>query len=90
MEENGFFFTLLIEVSQLLNNRRTDVDDVLMNVFGAVVGFVLFRIWDKFTKSKYQINSPVVVELVICILVVFIGRFLLFNEIGLAKVLYGF
>lgn len=86
----GFVFTLLIEVSQLLNNRRTDVDDVLMNVFGTVVGFVLFWTWDKFTKSKYQINSPIVVELVICILVVFVGRFLLFNEMGLAKVLYGF
>jgi len=86
----GFFFTLLIEISQLLNNRRTDVDDILMNAFGAVVGFVLFRIWDKFTKSKYQISSPIVVELFICILVVFIGRFFLFNEMGLAKVLYGF
>jgi len=86
----GFFFTLLIEISQLLNNRRTDVDDILMNAFGAVVGFVLFRIWDKFTKSKYQISSPIVVELFICFLVVFIGRFFLFYEMGLAKVLYGF
>ena len=86
----SFFFTLLIEISQLLNNRCTDVDDILLNVFGAVIGYVIYLIWDKITKSKYQINSPVIVEVVIYILVIFIGRFLFFNEMGLAKVLYGF
>ena len=38
----AFFFTLLIEISQLLNHRATDIDDILLNVLGAVVGFGLF------------------------------------------------
>ncbi|MDE7105480.1 MAG: VanZ family protein, partial [Ruminococcus sp.] len=36
----AFTFSLLIEVSQLLNNRRTDIDDLILNTFGAVIGFI--------------------------------------------------
>lgn len=86
----SFLFTFLIEASQLLNNRRTDIDDILLNVFGAILGFGFFKLFDKITKSKFQVKNPIVAELPIAILVVFLGRFLLFNEIGLAKLLYGF
>lgn len=86
----GFLFTLLIEISQLLNNRRSDVDDILLNVLGAIIGFGFFKLFDKITKSKFQANDPVVAGLPICIVVVFVGRFLLYNEMGLAKLLYGF
>ncbi len=86
----GFFFTLFIEISQLLNNRRTDIDDILLNVLGAIIGFGFFKLFDRITKSKFQVNDPVSVGLPICIVVVFIGRCLLYNEIGLAKLLYGF
>lgn len=86
----GFLFTVLIELSQFLNNRRTDIDDILLNVLGAVIGFVLYRLFDKLTKSKFQISRPTAIEMVICVLVVFASRFFLFNEMGLAKLLYGF
>ena len=32
----SFGFSLLIELSQLLNNRRTDVDDLILDTLGAV------------------------------------------------------
>lgn len=86
----AFFFTLLIEISQLLNHRATDIDDILLNVLGAVVGFGLFKLFDKITKSKFHVNNPIVAELMISIVVVFLGRFFLYNELGLAKILYGF
>lgn len=86
----GLLFTTLIEVSQLVNNRRTDIDDVLLNVLGAVLGLGIFKVINKVTKSKYQINSPVVAEMIVCIVAVFVSRFLLYNEMGLAKLLYGF
>ena len=86
----GFFFTLLIEASQLLNNRSTDIDDILLNILGAILGYGFFKLWNKFTESKYQINHSVTIELPIYILTIYLGRFLLFNEIGLAKFLYGF
>ena len=87
---NGFLFTILIEASQLLNNRRTDIDDILLNVLGAVVGFGLFKLFDKITKTKFHVNNPIIAELVISVIVVFLGRFFLYNEMGLAKILYGF
>ena len=86
----GFFFTLLIEMSQLLNHRRTDIDDILLNVLGAVIGFGFFKLWDRFTNSKFQLNNSAAVELPIYIGIIFVGRFLLFNEMGLAKLLYNF
>ena len=86
----GFLFTILIEVSQLLNNRRTDIDDIILNVLGAVVGFGLFKLFDKITKPKFYVKNPIVSELMISIVVVFLGRFFLYNEMGLAKILYGF
>ena len=86
----GFLFTIVIEISQLLNNRRTDIDDVILNVLGSVIGFALFKVWDRITKSKFQVDSSNVLELPICIIVVLVGRFFLYNEMGIAKILYGF
>ena len=86
----GFGFTLLIEVSQLLNFRSTDIDDVILNVLGGVVGYGLFKLWNRITKSKFQVNSPSAAEMAACILAVFFGRFLLFNEMGLMSLIFRF
>lgn len=40
----GFCFSLAIELSQLLNFRITDVDDLIANTLGAVLGLLLFRL----------------------------------------------
>ena len=86
----GFFFTGLIEISQLLNNRATDVDDIILNLSGAVVGFGLFKVWERLTKSRLHIDNPIPLELPVCITVVLAGRFFFFDEMALAKLLYGF
>ena len=39
----GFSFSILIEISQLLNNRRTDIDDLIMNTLGAIIGFLIYK-----------------------------------------------
>lgn len=38
----GFSCSVLIEFSQLFNFRATDVDDLLMNTIGALLGYLLF------------------------------------------------
>ena len=38
----GFLFSLAIELSQLLNFRVTDIDDLIANTLGAVVGCLIF------------------------------------------------
>lgn len=41
---SGFLFSLFIEVSQLLNWRATDIDDLIMNTLGTVLGYGVFRL----------------------------------------------
>ncbi|MFA6282409.1 MAG: VanZ family protein [Candidatus Omnitrophota bacterium] len=83
-------FSLLIELSQLLNYRSTDVDDLLMNTFGAIIGYLLFRIFSRLTKRSDKVIALCKYEVVFYILAMFVGRFLTFNEFGLAKIIYGF
>ena len=42
--ETAFLLSAAIELSQLLNRRITDVDDLIMNVLGAVLGCMLFAV----------------------------------------------
>jgi len=80
---------LLIESSQLLNNRSSDIDDLILNTLGTVIGFVIFRLFDKVFKFDDG-GSYYKYEMVIIVLVMFIGKFLLFNEYFVASLLYGF
>ena len=41
---SGITFSLIIELSQLFNFRITDIDDLLMNTLGALIGWVIFRL----------------------------------------------
>jgi len=98
-------FSLLIELSQLWNNRSTDIDDLLMNMLGGCFGFVLYQaIVSLATRRQPGSGSesgsgtvepdvPLGVSgrtLCLLVVVLFAGRFFCFNEIGLAKRLYGF
>lgn len=86
----GLGFSLLIELSQLLNNRASDVDDLIMNTLGALIGFSLFALLRRTGKiSPRKPDSPKALP-ALYLGVMFAGRFLLFNEMGLARLLYGF
>ena len=41
----GALSSVLIELLQMFSNRVTDVDDLIMNTLGAVIGFFLVRRW---------------------------------------------
>jgi Glycopeptide antibiotics resistance protein len=87
---SGFSFSLLIELSQLFNNRRTDVDDLLMNTLGTLIGYLMFSVFIRVTKRTLYPVTYIKYEPAIYILAIFLGHFLTFNEFGLAKILYGF
>ena len=87
---SGFAFSFLIEMSQLLNSRCTDVDDLIFNTLGAVTGFGLFKLWNKRTGSKYRLQAVPSMEMPIFVLSMFAGRFLLFDEMGFAGLIYNF
>lgn len=37
-------YSFSIEICQLFNRRNTDIDDLLMNVVGVIIGFFLYKI----------------------------------------------
>ena len=84
----GLGLSLLVELSQLLNNRSTDVDDLLLNTLGALAGWAVYRILRRWLPSPRR-TLPTGL-LWASLLVPFAGRFLLFYEVGLARLLYGF
>lgn len=86
----SFFFSLVIELSQLLNVRATDVDDLLMNTLGGIIGFIIFKMYCKIKSrsNKEIINSKP--SPAIYIGAMFLGKFLLYDWMGLLKLFYDF
>ena len=46
-------FTTFIEITQLFCNRITDVNDIIMNTLGAVIGFCILRLVTKAFPKLY-------------------------------------
>lgn len=52
----GFLFSFSIEFMQLFNRRTTDLDDLITNTFGAVLGFIIYIILYKKKKLDFITN----------------------------------
>lgn len=87
---SSFSFSMFIEVTQLLNNRSTDIDDLILNTLGGLIGYGIYKIFISVLKSNFKSCDCCKLEPIIYMFVMFMGRFLLFNELGFAKLLYGF
>ncbi|MGN4715304.1 VanZ family protein [Bacillus anthracis] len=80
----GFFFSLAIELNQLLNNRITDIDDLFTNTLGTIVGYVLytalFKMILKREEKKIDTNSSLVIkyEAIFCLVCSFVGAMLIY------------
>lgn len=44
-------FTIFIEVTQYFGGRAADIDDVLTNLFGAIIGFVFYLLFNLLLKN---------------------------------------
>lgn len=74
----GAGFSLAIEICQLFNHRNTDVDDLLMNTAGAVLGYMIWMLFQKnFGKKESGILSRY--EPVWYLLLAVLGEFFLYN-----------
>jgi len=87
---SGLSFSLLIEISQIWSHRATDVDDLIMNTTGAVLGFLAYRLFVKITKREHKRLEYCKYEPLIYVGAMFMGHFLLYNWMWLAKLLYDF
>ena len=82
----GFGLSLAIELSQLCNFRSTDVDDLIINTMGAVLGYFCYRCWQKMTHTQPATDGcPAALMAAL-----FVGRFLLWNGVAAAARIYGF
>ena len=65
----GFLTSLTVECIQLFTFRVTDVDDLLMNTLGAVIGFVLAKLLLRFhdtirSHKKDMVSQILILEIV--------------------------
>ncbi|PDY23050.1 hypothetical protein COM83_16845 [Bacillus cereus] len=80
----GFFFSLAIELNQLLNNRITDIDDLFTNTLGAIIGYVIYRVLFKMIckreEKKLDTNFPLVIkyEAIFCLVCSFVGTMFIY------------
>jgi len=76
----GFCFSLSIELCQLFNRRITDIDDLLMNTLGTLIGYFLWYISRKlFKRINQRALSFSKKEPYIYLALAILGKFLLFN-----------
>ena len=84
----GALFSVLIECSQLLNYRSTDVDDVILNTLGAVIGYGIYWLFSRLFRKDIGKTPCLPRESGVLVLAAFFGKFLLFNGLQMACLLY--
>ena len=69
----GFFFSLTIEIFQLFNSRITDIDDLITNTLGTLIGYLIFKGLSSESDDNSERTSffEQFTIMVICILSVF-------------------
>lgn len=87
---SGFIVIVVIELSQLLNSRRMDIDDLILNLFGTICGVLLYKLifWNRELSLLGRKGGNM--EMVILVAAAFLCRFLVFDEMGMAGLLYEF
>ena len=85
----GASLSLVIEVSQILNHRVPDIDDVFLNTVGALCGYLIYKYVFRHSKETPDAGFAWFEPIVYCV-VMFLGRFFAFDEMGAALMLLGF
>ena len=76
----GFLMSLAIEICQLFNLRATDIDDLMMNTLGALVGYCCWKVFSLiFRNAGTKCMEIKKSEPVIYMFGGILGLFLLYN-----------
>lgn len=84
----GFLLSLLLEISQIFSFRATDVDDLIMNTLGALLGYALFRLVGLILKGRRPPRKLPASGLLLVPLTVLFSRFFLFDQLGFIHLYY--
>lgn len=74
----GAGFSLLIEISQLVNHRATDINDLIANTVGALLGYLLWRLFAACLGERLRKTTDGCRDAVIYLALGFFGRFFLY------------
>ena len=76
----GAGFSFLIEIGQLFNRRKTDIDDLTMNVIGTILGFIICYIFHKIFRTRHiEQDGTSLAEPIAYIILAVLGKFFLYN-----------
>ncbi len=79
----SFGFSCGIEFCQLFNRRVTDIDDLMMNAIGGILGFLIWKIFTKiFKKDAKSDNTISENEPIFYLLLAVLGKFLLYDGLS--------
>ncbi|MEG0275424.1 MAG: VanZ family protein [Coprobacillus sp.] len=77
---SGFSLSLLIEISQLFNHRASDINDIVTNTIGILLGYIIYKVFFKKVnifelddQNKITQYHGTLQIIVICIVYFFIG-----------------
>lgn len=79
----GSALSLLIEVSQLFNHRCTDINDLIMNSLGTLLGYVAFKALSLILRPSLDYAHEGRGEALVYLLAMILGRFLLYSGFGI-------
>lgn len=65
----SFIASLSIELTQLLIGRVFDVDDIILNVLGGLIGYILYKIFKKFENNLPTLFRKDLVRNIVSILI---------------------
>lgn len=76
----GFSLSLAIEFCQLFNRRNTDIDDLLTNILGGILGYLVWLLFKNvFNKTNNKAITLSQHEPIVYLALAVLGKFLLYN-----------
>lgn len=75
----GAGFSLLIEISQLVTTRATDIDDLIANICGTLIGYVIWKIFVKIANVHLKHSIKGITEPIVYTALSFLGMFFLYH-----------
>ena len=77
-----FITSLSIEIIQIGISRSFDIDDIILNVFGGLIGYFIYRITEKiFQKSSERFKNNLLLNF-ICIIIIIVLTVIILSLYG--------
>lgn len=85
----GLGMSFMIEVMQLFNHRQSDVDDLMMNCLGTLVGLLIWKTFSMIFRIKSSSREKTEQsEAIIYMILSVLGTFFFYNEIFFEELFY--